>query len=218
MRGREELALTATPPPRCCFFAPAHISLRCPHDLNSWNRLSRDKSRDQCSMSRNIQITEQKDLQMSSVFLAFRWQSEGEKLTRKKNDGRLKGKRGRKPSVSPQSPLVFSCVRFNAPTIWIPRSIIWMHGTSKQMRERAFWIEALVRNTSSSPINSNTEGRKRLIYATYRGDILCEDLPQVVLKQCDELQFVNINVTASPGLRCLKAGKKERGWITPSTG
>ena len=104
------------------------------------------------------------------------------------------------------------------PTIWIPRSIIWMHGTSKQMRERAFWIEPLVRNTSSSPINSNTEGRKRLIYATYRGDILCEDLPQVVLKQCDELQFVNINMTASPGLGCLKAGKKEWGWITPSTG
>ena len=45
----------------------------CPHGLNSWNRLSRDKSRDQCSMSRNIQITEQKDLQMSSLFLAFRW-------------------------------------------------------------------------------------------------------------------------------------------------
>ena len=42
-------------------------------------------------MSRNIQITEQKDLQMSSLFLAFRWLSEGEKLTRKKNDGRLKG-------------------------------------------------------------------------------------------------------------------------------
>ena len=39
--------------------------------------------------------------------------------------------------------------------------------------------------------------------------ILCEDLPQVVLKHCDELEFVNINMTASPGLGCLKAGKKE---------
>ena len=55
------------------FFFPAHISLRCPHDLNSWNRLCRDKSRDQSSMSRNIQITEQNDLKMSSLFLAFRW-------------------------------------------------------------------------------------------------------------------------------------------------
>ena len=175
-RWEEErrLALTATPPPRCCFFAPAHISLRCSHDLNSWNRLSRDKSRDQCSMSRNIQITEQKDLQMSSLFLAFRGWREGEKLMRKKSDGRLKGKRGREPSLSPQSPLVFSCVRFHAPTIWISRSIILMHGTSKHMRERASWIEPLVRNTSSCPVNSNTEGRKRLVSATYRGDILRE--------------------------------------------
>ena len=39
--------------------------------------------------------------------------------------------------------------------------------------------------------------------------ILCEDLPQVVLKQCDELEFVNINMTSSPGLGCLKADKKE---------
>ena len=61
-KGERRFALTPTPPPRCCccFFFSAHISLRCPHDLNSWNRLSRDKSRDQCSMSRNIQITEQK--------------------------------------------------------------------------------------------------------------------------------------------------------------
>ena len=57
-KGERRFALTPTPPPR--FFFSAHISLRCPHDLNSRNRLSRDKSRDQCSMSRNIQITEQK--------------------------------------------------------------------------------------------------------------------------------------------------------------
>ena len=69
--------------------------------------------------------------------------------------------------------------------------------------------EPLVRNTSNCPVNSNTEGRKRLVSATYRGDILCEDLPQVVLKQCDELEFIKINMTASPGLGCLKAGKRE---------
>ena len=39
--------------------------------------------------------------------------------------------------------------------------------------------------------------------------ILCEDLPLVVLKQCDELELININMTASPGLGCLKADKKE---------
>ena len=101
VRGREEARSHRYPTPSLLFFAPAHISLRCPHDLNSWNRLSRDKSRDQCSMSRNIQITEQKDLQMSSLFLAFRGWSEGEKLMRKKNDGRLKGKRGRNPRPRP---------------------------------------------------------------------------------------------------------------------
>ena len=35
-RGRKR-ALTPTPPPG--FFFAAHISLRCPHDLNAWNRL-----------------------------------------------------------------------------------------------------------------------------------------------------------------------------------
>ena len=41
---------------------------------------------------------------------------------------------------------------------------------------------------------------------------------QVVLKQCDELEFIKINMTASPGLGCLKTGKREWGWITLSTG
>ena len=39
--------------------------------------------------------------------------------------------------------------------------------------------------------------------------ILCEDLPQVVLKQFDELELINITMTASLGLGCLKTGKKE---------
>ena len=41
-RGREEgeRALTPTPPPGFLFFFfAAHISLRCPHDLNAWKRL-----------------------------------------------------------------------------------------------------------------------------------------------------------------------------------
>ena len=38
-RGRKR-ALTPTPPPGFfIFFFAAHISLRCPHDLNAWNRL-----------------------------------------------------------------------------------------------------------------------------------------------------------------------------------
>ena len=72
-KKRREAVRSHPYPTPSLFFFSAHISLRCPHDLNSWNRLGRDKSRDQCSMSRNIQITEQKDLQMSSLFLAFRW-------------------------------------------------------------------------------------------------------------------------------------------------
>ena len=72
-KRREAVRSHPYPTPSLFFFFSAHISLHCPHDLNSWNRLGRDKSRDQCSMSRNIQITEQKDLQMSSLFLAFRW-------------------------------------------------------------------------------------------------------------------------------------------------
>ena len=35
---RERDLLTPTPPPRC-FSLSAHTSLRCPHDLNAWNRL-----------------------------------------------------------------------------------------------------------------------------------------------------------------------------------
>ena len=38
-RGGNSLALTPTPPPPSRFFFSAHISLRCPHDLNAWNRL-----------------------------------------------------------------------------------------------------------------------------------------------------------------------------------
>ena len=38
-RGRKR-ALTPTPPHGFFFFFfAAHISLRCPHDLNAWNRL-----------------------------------------------------------------------------------------------------------------------------------------------------------------------------------
>ena len=40
-RGRKR-ALTPIPPPGFLiffFFFAAHISLRCPHDLNAWNRL-----------------------------------------------------------------------------------------------------------------------------------------------------------------------------------
>ena len=33
------LVLSPTPPRRCLFFFFANISLRCPHDLNAWNRL-----------------------------------------------------------------------------------------------------------------------------------------------------------------------------------
>ena len=33
------LVLSPTSPRRCLFFFFAHISLRCPHDLNAWNRL-----------------------------------------------------------------------------------------------------------------------------------------------------------------------------------
>ena len=69
-KGREVVPSHPYPTPSLLLFFSVHISLRCPHGLNSWNKLSRDKSRDQFSMSRNIQITEQKDLQMSSLFLA----------------------------------------------------------------------------------------------------------------------------------------------------
>ena len=72
-KRREAVRSHRYPSPSLLFFFSAHISLRCPHDLNSWNRLSRDKSSDQCSMSRNMQIIEQIDLQISSLFLAFRW-------------------------------------------------------------------------------------------------------------------------------------------------
>ena len=37
-RGRKR-AMTPTPLPGFLFFFAAHISLRCPHDLNAWNRL-----------------------------------------------------------------------------------------------------------------------------------------------------------------------------------
>ena len=69
-KKRREAVRSHPYPTPSLFFFSSHLFALSPR---SWNRLSRDKSRDQCSMSRNIQITEQKDLQMSSLFLAFRW-------------------------------------------------------------------------------------------------------------------------------------------------
>ena len=39
-RRGNSLALTPTPRPPSFFFS-AHISLRCPHELNAWNRLEK---------------------------------------------------------------------------------------------------------------------------------------------------------------------------------
>ena len=40
-RGGNSLALTPTPPPPPRFIVFAHISLRCRHDLDAWNRLEK---------------------------------------------------------------------------------------------------------------------------------------------------------------------------------
>ena len=60
MGGEEEgrelpLLSPPTPPPRCFFF-PAHISLRSPHDLNAWNRLSMNFNKSKLVHRKNTEL------------------------------------------------------------------------------------------------------------------------------------------------------------------
>ena len=60
-RGRGEgtsfaLIPYPTPPPRCFFFFPAHISLRSPHDLNAWNRLSMNFNKSKLVHRKNTEL------------------------------------------------------------------------------------------------------------------------------------------------------------------
>ena len=103
--------------------------------LNVWNRLSRDK----CSMSRNIQITEQKD---QYIWVACSWRSDSRARVKswrekKKQMGDLREKSGsREPSFSLQSPLVFSRVRFNAHPHHLNSALYYLNAWSRQTDER----------------------------------------------------------------------------------
>lgn len=55
--GRElPLLSPPTPPPRCFFFFPAHISLRSPHDLNAWNRLRMNFNKSKLVHRKNTEL------------------------------------------------------------------------------------------------------------------------------------------------------------------
>ena len=55
--GRELPFLSPpTPPPRCFFFFPAHISLRSPHDLNAWNRLRMNFNKSKLVHRKNTEL------------------------------------------------------------------------------------------------------------------------------------------------------------------
>ena len=108
------------------------------------------------------------------------------KIDEEKNDGRLKGKRGRNPRPRP-SLLSFSHAYDLTPPPSEFRALLSECTEQANMTELSRWYVIHPAAQSIAILKGGKDSFSLHIAVT---KIQCEDLPRVVLKQCDELELI----------------------------